>query len=190
MRKAIKYLFNILLLCYSSIALGNPTLEDESIYQLHVDLIDQSGKQIELDVYRGHPVLITMFYAHCPYVCPLIINTLQRTESELTFDQRHQLRVLLVSLDPERDTVHQLADAARKQNVDTSRWILARANTTDVRRLAAVLGIRFRKLPDGEFNHTTLITLLDEKGMPVTNSNQLSKTDSELLGQIQKLTRQ
>lgn len=162
---------------------------DKSLYQLELELTDQDGARFTLDAFRGQPVLIGMFYADCPYVCPLTINTLQKTEAALNEAARAQLRVLLVSLDPERDTPEKLADVARRQKVDTTRWKLARTDGAGVRKLAAVLGVRFRKLPDGEFNHSTIITLLDREGVQVTSSSQLGEADPALLEKIRGLTR-
>ena len=56
---------------------------DASLYQLHEKLLSQDGKAIDLDVYRGKPVLVTMFYATCPATCPLIIDTLRAVERKL-----------------------------------------------------------------------------------------------------------
>ncbi len=53
---------------------------------------------------RGHPVLIAMFNATCPDACPLLIADLQRIEGELPSRIKADLRIVLVSLDPERDT--------------------------------------------------------------------------------------
>jgi protein SCO1/2 len=180
----MKYLLRLLLIFYTGVVFADSTVEGESLYQLSLDLTDQHGEHIGLDVFRGQPVLIGMIYATCPYVCPLTVNTIQLTESELEPDQRKRLRVLLVSFDSENDTPERLAAVVKKQKVDDTRWALARADSDDVRKLAAVLGIRFRQLPDGEFNHSTVITLLDAEGVPVTSSNQLGHVDTELLSTI------
>lgn len=180
----MKILVRLLLIAYAGFASAGTAVEGESLYQLELDLTDQHGEHIGLDIFRGQPVLIGMIYATCPYVCPLTVNTIQLTESELEPDQRKRLRVLLVSFDSENDTPERLAAVAKKQKVDDTRWKLARADSDDVRKLAAVLGIRFRQLPDGEFNHSTVITLLDADGVPVTSSNQLGHVDTELLSTI------
>ena len=86
---------------------------DASLYQLHEKLLNQDGKAIDLDVYRGKPVLVTMFYASCPATCPLIIDTLRAVERKLDEPRRQQLRVLLVSLDAGRDTPDGTAQARR-----------------------------------------------------------------------------
>ena len=37
-----------------------------SLYQMHEKLLSQDGKTLDLDLYRGQPVLVTMFYGSCP----------------------------------------------------------------------------------------------------------------------------
>ncbi len=180
------FICTLLLFCSGS---SSANTGNQSLYQLQIRLTDQSGTRSGLDVYRGQPVLIGMFYGSCPYVCPLTIATLQKTEAALDPDARKQLRVLLVSLDPEQDTPEKLADLARRQKVDPARWKLARADAPDVRKLAAVLGVRFRKLPDGEFNHSTVISLLDAEGVQTASSSQLGQADPALLEKIRDLIR-
>ena len=47
--------------------------------------VAEPGRQaINLDLYRGHPVMVTMFYATCPATCPLIIDTLRAVERDST----------------------------------------------------------------------------------------------------------
>ena len=183
----MKTIVSLIIAVYSGFLFANPVMDGESLYQLKLDLTDQTGEHAGLDVFRGQPVLISMIYASCPHVCPLTISTLQLAESELTQDQRSRLRVLLVSFDPENDTVEKLAELARRHKVDGLRWKLARADAGDVRKLAAVLGVRFRKLPDGSFNHSTVITLLNAGGVPVLNSNMLARADPALLSAIREL---
>ena len=45
-------------------------LPETSIYHLDVTMTDQQGTAVSLDAFRGHPVVISMFYATCPNVCP------------------------------------------------------------------------------------------------------------------------
>ncbi|HEY3487684.1 MAG TPA: SCO family protein [Gammaproteobacteria bacterium] len=180
-------LIRLILICYCGLSIAGT--HEESLYQLQLKLTDQNGAHSGLDVFRGQPVLIGMFYGSCRYVCPLTIHTLQATESALAPSTRSQLRVLLVSLDPAADTPEKLAEVARKQKVDTSRWKLVRTDAASVRKLAATLGTRFRQLPDGEFNHSTIITLLDNDGVQIMSSNQLGQVDPALLEKIGSLSR-
>ncbi len=147
----------------------------DSVYELSASLVDQDGTTVGLDLFRGHPVLISMFYTTCRDACPLLIAGLQRLERELSPPTRADLRVVLVSLDPERDTPEALRALARAHGLDASRWRLLRASDDTVREVAAVLGIRYRRLPDGGFNHSSVITLLDPSGVSLARVEGLGQ---------------
>jgi len=161
-----------------------PSDRDPSLYQLHEQLLNQDGKAIDLDVYRGKPVLVSMFYSSCPATCPLLIDTIRAVERKLDESRRKQLRVLLVSIDPERDTPAALRKLADERHIDTSRWTLAHADAAAVRRIAAALSIQYRQLPNGEFSHSTIISALAADGKVVVQSAELGHADPELLGAL------
>ena len=143
-----------------------PTTDLHSIYDLGIRLQTASGDPVGLDAARGTPVLITMFYASCSVACPALIGDVKRTLDELG---RDDVRVLLVSFDPARDTPAQLAALARAHQLD-ARWIVATAREPDARTLAATLGYKYRKLDNGEFFHGATIIALDVDGRPIARS--------------------
>jgi protein SCO1/2 len=168
----------------AAVLLSAPLLAAErtvSLYQMHEDLLNQDGKAIDVDVYRGQKVLVTMFYASCPATCPLIIDTLRAVERKLDDPGRKDLRVLLVSLDAERDSPAALRQLADTRRIDTTRWTLAHADANAVRRIAAALGVQYKKLPDGQFSHATVISALDADGKILAQSAELGHADDELL---------
>ncbi|MBK7581644.1 MAG: SCO family protein [Myxococcales bacterium] len=141
-------------------------LSDASLYDLHMKLVDQDGNHVGLDTFAGHPVVVSMFYGSCPYACPTLIRDVKRIIDALPPRDRGRVRVLLVSFDPSRDTVAELKQLAERHRVEPGVWRLARTSDDEVRDLAAVLGIKYKKLPDGEFNHQSVITVLDAGGVP------------------------
>ncbi len=157
-----------------------------SLYQLTVPLIAQDGHAAALDLYRGHPVLISMFYASCTAICPTLIEHIKVLEQSIPDKQRAKSRVLMVSLDPARDTPAALAALAKKHQVDLARWTFARASASDVRALAAALGIQYRQLPNGDFDHSTIISLLDSEGRIVARNTSLATTDADLASPLQR----
>jgi protein SCO1/2 len=159
-----------------------------SIYQLEAALADQSGVLRRMDVYQGHPVLVTMFFGSCPMACPLLIDTLRATERAAPPAERTQLRFLLISIDPERDTVANLKALGESRKLDPGRWTLARTDAASVRKIAAVLGIQYRKLPDGSYNHSSIVTLLDANGEITHQSSVLGQADPELLTALRRTT--
>lgn len=181
----MKRLFLLLLLTVCAAQADSPG----SIYNLDVTLVDSGGTQHQLDVHRGHPVLVTMFYGSCPMACPLLIDTMRSIERAASPADRDRLRLLLISIDPERDTVASLAALGTSRKLDNTRWTLARTDAASVRKIAAVLGIQYRKLPDGGYNHSSIVTLLTPDGEIAKQSSQLGQADPELLAALTKITR-
>jgi protein SCO1/2 len=145
-------------------------LPGDSLYQLDARLTDQSGEDFALADLDGQPVLVSMFYTSCRYVCPLIIDSARGVERSLSSTEAAQLQVLLVSMDPARDTPEALNAIFERRKLDPANWRFARSEADDVRRLAAVLGIRYRALPDGEFNHSSDLVLLDHRGRKLAST--------------------
>jgi protein SCO1/2 len=154
------------------------------IYDLDVALVDQNGKTIGLDVFRGHTVIVSMFYASCPAACPRLIDDILAVEASLDEARRRDLRVLLVSFDAARDTPAALTHLIEARDLDRNRWRLAAASPDQARELAAVLGIKYRKLDDGEFFHTSVLTLLDEKGVPTASAEGLGRASTAMIAAL------
>ena len=153
-----------------------PVLPANSVYQLAVPFTDQEGRASTLADWRGKPVMITMFYSSCQFVCPRIVEALKKTEASLS-PQPAKLPILMVSFDPVRDDTAALKAMAEERHIDSKRWTLARTDARNVRKLAAMLGIQYRELPSGEFNHSSVIILLDAEGRVVGKTSTLGEAD-------------
>jgi protein SCO1/2 len=173
------------LLACTPLANAAPPWPGDSVYQLTLPLTDQDGKAVALDQGQGHPVLVTMFYTSCQFVCPMLVDALRDTLAALTPAQRERIDVLMVSFDPERDTVQVLRRTADERGLDRAHWTLARSDAAGARKLAALLGIRFRALPDGDYNHTSTLVLLDARGRIAGGSSRLGSADPAFVKRIQ-----
>lgn len=149
----------------------------DSIYQLPLTLTDQSGRSFQLVERRGAPMLVSMFYTSCQFVCPMLIDTLKATEAELSTAERSHLSVLMVSFDPAHDSVAVLQRTAGERRLDSAHWTLARTDAKSARKLSAVLGIQYRQLASGDFNHTTALILVDSEGRIAGRTEKLGNTD-------------
>jgi len=168
----------------SSGQVQNAILPANSVYHFDASLENERGELIGLDYFQGQPTLVTMFYASCPHVCPLLISTIKFTEASLSDQELKGLRVLTISIDPERDTPDVLLETLRLHAVDADRWSMARPEPTALRPIAGIFGIRYKKLPDGEFNHSTKIVLLDRYGTQVAETDKLGRHDPQFLDAV------
>jgi len=145
-------------------------LPGDSVYQLEARVTDQEGRAYSWQALRGRPTIVSMFYGNCHLMCPMIIASGKALQSRLAPAERDDLAFAMISIDPARDTPAALREVARMHRLDTTHWRLLRPDDADVRTLAAALGIRYRAQPDGTFNHTSALILLDRDGRIVARS--------------------
>jgi protein SCO1 len=83
-----------------------------------------------------------------------------------------------------------LAKIASKRRLDLRRWTLARAEPLAVRKIAAVLGVRYRELANGEFNHSSQLILLDPEGRILARTEKMTTIpDAEFLATLKQALR-
>ena len=164
-------------------------LPGDSIYQLPLPLTDASGQTRDWRSLRGKPRLVSMFYTSCQFICPLIIESGKAIERQLTPAQQAHLGIVLISMDPPRDTPAALRKVMEQRKLDAARWTLAAARPDDVRAVAGVLDIRYRQLADGNFNHSSVLILVDADGRILARSEKIgTKPDPDFVAAVRKAT--
>ncbi len=68
-----------------------------------LDMIDGSGKPRTLDDYKGKVAVVFFGFTQCPDVCPTAMSELSQT-MELLGSDADKVQVIMVSVDPARDT--------------------------------------------------------------------------------------
>ncbi|MGB3276690.1 MAG: SCO family protein [Castellaniella sp.] len=68
-----------------------------------LDMIDTTGQRRTLADYRGKVLLVFFGYTQCPDVCPTAMAQAAQV-MQLLGDQARDVRVLMISVDPARDT--------------------------------------------------------------------------------------
>jgi protein SCO1 len=142
-------------------------LPDLSVYQLESVWQSQEGKRITLAHFRGRPTVLAMMFTTCEYACPRTLADLKTIEAKLPEADRHRVRFVLVSFDTTHDKPEVLRDYAKENHLDLSRWTLLNGREGDVRELAAVLGVNFKRSETVGFSHSNLISALDTDGRVV-----------------------
>ncbi|HEU4664426.1 MAG TPA: SCO family protein [Dokdonella sp.] len=189
LRSILRFLALCTLLLGIAFALGRANADElprDSTYHLALPLVDQDGRAFAFVDGRGRARIVSMFYTSCKYVCPLIIDTLLKTERELAPAERARIDVLLVSLDPDNDTPEALKRVSDKRHLDTARWRLARTDKAHVRSLAAVLGIQYKQLENREFSHSSALVLLDAQGRVLARSDRLGEADPDFVAAVHR----
>jgi len=147
-----------------------------SVYDLDAVWHDQHGAARTLASLAGRPVVMAMIYTHCAASCPLTVATMKRIDA--VADGR--VGLVLVSLDPTRDSTRRLAGYAAEHGLDGARWTLLRGSDDAVRDLAAALGVRYRRATAAELAHTNTLTVLDARGAVVHQTATLGDAASTI----------
>ena len=124
-------------------------------------LVDQHGQSISLEALRGRPVLVTFAYAHCETVCPLLVNDVLTAQRRLT---DRPARVIVVTLDPWRDTPSRLDSIARDWNMGAEAHLLSGEPTAVERALNAWRVPRVRNEKTGDLSHPGVVYVIGLDG--------------------------
>ncbi len=95
---------------------GNPAeLIDAGIILLpqsrtvpELEMNDENGQPVRVDQLKGKWSLVFFGYTFCPDICPTTLAQLRQVKSELPKEAMERMQVVLVSVDPNRDTPAQL----------------------------------------------------------------------------------
>lgn len=152
---------------------GEGFFSDGSLYQVGSKWHTQAGDIIEIGDLGGRFVFIALTYTSCEFSCPLIVADMQRILKQLPAGDKSRVRMVLLSLDPERDTPETMEAFAVQKGLAPEAWTLLSGDADDVMEMAALLGVRYKKMPDGEFSHSNIITLLNPDGEVLHQQNGL-----------------
>ncbi len=156
-----------------------------SLYQLESAWTDDSGKALRLRDLGGGVQVLTLIYTSCPGACPATVKALQMFQRGSKAAARNT-SFLLVTVDPERDTLEVLRRFRRDMQLEKEGWKLLRGSESEVRKLAAVLGFNYEQIDSGEFVHSNLVTVLNARGEIVHQQNGVDADSTALKDAIQR----
>ena len=127
-------------------------------------LVDQNGKPFTDADLKGKWHLVFFGYTHCPDTCPTTLNELSLALDKLG-QRRDEVGVVLISIDPERDT----PDVLKAYVASFDAPITGLTGTPDeVKQAAADYHVYYAKhaLPGGgyDMDHSAVIYVMDPQG--------------------------
>jgi protein SCO1 len=145
-----------------------------------------SGFQKEL---RGKVVAITFIFASCTDTCPLLTAKMAGIQDRLGPAFGSQVFFLSITVDPERDTpvvLKRYVDA----HTNTAGWAFLTGSPAEIREVARLYGIYYKKRPRGDVDHTFLTSLVDQSGIFSVQYIGVRFNPDEMLRDLQGLLRE
>ena len=162
---------------------GEPT--DESIYNVSSIWKNRFGYQVKLDSLRGKVQVVAMVYTHCEHACPRILADMKRIRDGLSEDVLRSTNFAIISIDPERDTPERLHNFAEENDLSEQQWTLLNGSQGDILELAALLGVKYKRISESDFTHSNMITVLNKQGEIV---HQRKKLGDQPVGIVNAIT--
>lgn len=127
-------------------------------------LVDQTGRPVDEGVLEGKWSAVFFGFTYCPDVCPTTLQTLAAAKDQLG-PRGEDLQIVLVSVDPERDTPEQLAAYLEAQGLPNALGLTG--TPEQVAGVASAYRVYYEKAgegPDYLINHSSPTYLMDPKG--------------------------
>ena len=170
---------------------------DENVTGTKVTLVNQDSSSVSYpEVIKNNVALIGFIYTHCPDICPMTTHNMMLTEEKLSKDELKNVKFILISFDPERDSPSVLTKYASVRNMDMKNWELLTGSKNSVDSLMKTYNVK--AFPDDTtYNddgkpqyymiHTDRISLVDQDGNLRKNYRGSSADPAEMANDIKTL---
>ncbi len=130
------------------------------------ELVDHNSQRFTQEELKGTYTLLYFGYTYCPDVCPTELQTIAEALNLLGPQLAQQFRVIMVSIDPERDTPQVLKDYMSNFGPN---FIGLTGTPEQIRKMARLWRTYYRKAEetgDGGYlmDHSAIVFLLDKNG--------------------------
>ena len=127
-------------------------------------LVDQDGRAVSDQDFRGKPLLVFFGYTHCPDVCPTTLFDVSEVMRRLG-PEADRAAALFITVDPRRDTPATLKDYLSSFDPHL-RGLTGSTDATAA--VAKAYRVYYKKVPtegdDYTMDHTAIVYLMDKDG--------------------------
>lgn len=149
------------------------------------ELTERSGRVVHKSDLAGHPWVVSFIFTNCAGPCARVSSAMRRLQDE--FFKETDLRLVTITVDPERDQPEQLSKYAAGYEADPERWLFLTDPSKSKEKIYPLINGSFLmpvqeaqgelRAPGFEFIHTNNILLVDEHG--VVQGKWLSTDEAE-----------
>ena len=158
-------------------------------------LLNQSGKWIHIDQFRGKLLLATFIYTRCTVAdfCPRVSRSFAEIDKELHQDPKlyAKTHLLSISFDPAYDTPKVLrsyggAYTGRFTQETFQHWDFAAPALKELQQVAQWFGVGITPGPNGALSHSLSTALIDQNGRIVVWYPSNEWTPAQVMVELKK----
>jgi len=157
-------------------------------------LLNQENTVFESSSLKGHVSVVNFIFTSCAHVCPLLSRQMAKIQDK-TKEMGQDVRLISISVDPDRDTPARLREYGAKYGANFERWVFLTGPIETIRRVVVkgfmnAIGEKAKpgEEPDlFEVTHGENFVILDKRGD--IRAFRQAKSDRDIHG-ILKIVRQ
>ncbi|CAN5480649.1 hypothetical protein BH10BDE1_BH10BDE1_24520 [soil metagenome] len=146
-----------------NVALATAPTPDAAV-KLSGKWIDQTNHAFTVDRFMGHLTLVTLAYTTCRTLCPMV-GARVKSIDEALLKKGIQAEIILVSIDPEKETAQTLHAWMKSRGLLRDRWHFIKGSREATHELAGFVrtGFSDHAGPD-HIEHTSTLAILGKDG--------------------------
>jgi protein SCO1 len=129
-------------------------------------LTTQAGETLHHTDLDGKVLLVSFVFTTCNGSCPATTHRMGQIQAELQkrgLLKEDRVRLLSITLDPERDTADVLARYMHLYDAEPKSWTFLTGSPPEVRKVVAAWGMWARPAANGQLDHPSRIFLVDRR---------------------------
>lgn len=169
-KEFLRWMMCWIALCVCNVAFGAAATNTTSDYNaglVNIHDLRSANGPFSFQSLQGKVAVLFFGYTHCPDVCPQDLSIIARAYNSFDAKQQAKLKVVFVSVDPERDDVKTLQEFTRYFNPN---FIGVTGSAKAIANLAKRFNVHYKKVPvpgsktEYSMQHTASTYILDAKG--------------------------
>ena len=171
---------------------------DQDISRTQNTFFNQDSVEVIFpELTKGKITLMSMVFTHCPDICPMTTHNMRLVENRLSEDLKDQIKFIVISFDPDRDTPSVLKKYAELRDYSFDRWSLLSGDKQHTKEVMLKFDVKAiftdSTYADGELSynimHTDRISLIDQKGKLRKNYKGSAADIDEIIEDIKHLNK-
>jgi protein SCO1/2 len=147
---------------------------DQDLTRTQNTFLNQDSVKVQFPkIIKDKITVLAMVYTHCPDICPMTTHNMQLVEQKLSADLKENVKFVVISFDPNRDTPSVLKKFAEIRDISFDNWTLLSGDEQNTKEVMLKFGVK--AIPSdssyddyGELSynviHTDRISLIDQEG--------------------------
>jgi len=135
---------------------------EPNFYELPYIFTDDQGNATHLAAWNGKPMILTMEYSNCRFMCSTTFTQLKEVQAAAD-KEKIDIDFMIISLDPDNDTPEAWQQYRKTKNIERGNWHLLTGSKATTKQIAALLGIKYWSM-DENILHDFKVVRLNANG--------------------------